>query len=356
MNTDFSIYRNLAASIADPAIQSRSGFGAFGKYTTLFERTHRLISRSSLLAPPNGGSHPYWPVDPDYFHYAIRKGHFNHAHFIRHLMTPEVYYPHCIWALFWALVKAEHNFASKFLPFWSHEERLTGHFISQVCERISEFETRWSELDSADAKTSWLDVWYADTATGNREKETGADLGLIVNGQYLGDSEFFKAARFQVKKVPASNTATIELDQTRALLRTDNLGFYLFYHGQDRSDWRRPPSVAPAIEFAHHVKNAEETVQSGKRLGKELGTQSVSDVDSESFDFAAFVTFALADPGSESGAMANSKNEAIRILMGGGPDGPPSRVAIISLGKPIDRREWLHALGEYVRLPKGDNE
>ena len=356
MNIDFAHYRSLAASIADPAIQSRAGFGSFGKYSTLFERTHRLVTRSSLLAPPNGATHPYWSIDPDFLRFAIRHGNANHAHFIRTLMTPDVYYPQCIWALFWAMAKAEHNFATKFLPFWSHEERLTGHFISQLCERISEFEGRWTELDSADAKKSWLDVWYADTATGNREKETGADLGLIVNGQYSGDREFFKAARFQVKKVPANNTATIDLDQTRALLRTENLGFYLFYHAQDRNEWRRPPSVAPAFEFANHVTNAEKAIQEGKRVGNKLGSQCVSNVDSESYDFAAFLTFALADPGSESGAMANSRDEAVRTLMGGGPGGPPSRVAIISLGKPIDRSEWQHALGEYVSLPRGDNE
>jgi hypothetical protein len=356
MNHDPTTYRNLAAAIADPAIQSRIGFGAFGKYSTLFERTHRLITKSSLLAPPNGA--PYWSIDPDFLHFAMRHGQFHHAHFIRHLMTPDVYYPQCIWALFWALAKAEHNFAIRFLPFWSHEERLTGHFISQLCERISEFECRWADLDSSETKKSWLDVWYADTATGNREKETGADLGLIINGQYAGDREFFKAARFQVKKVPSNNTAIIDLDQTQALLRTENLGYYLFYHAQDRNEWRRPPSVAPAHEFANHVRTAEEAIKEGKRLPKnqELGTQSVNNVDSESYDFAAFLTFALADPGSECGVMTQSKNESVRVLMNGGPGGPPSRVIVISLGKPIDRPEWLHALGEYVRIPKGENE
>jgi len=221
-----------------------------------------------------------WGIDPDYIHFAMRHGHYNHAHFIRSLASPELYHPQCIWAIFWALAKAEHEFAGRYLPFWSHEERLTGHFVSQVCERICEFEGRWSELAANDQKNSTLDVWYADTATGNREKDTGADLGLIVNGQYAGEGEFFKAARFQVKKVPSSGTATIDLDQTKALLRTENLGYYLFYHGQDRHDWRRPPSVAPATAFERHVKNAEEAGEQGKRLRKELGNQSVNNVDS----------------------------------------------------------------------------
>ena len=171
-------------------------------------------------------------------------------------------------------------------------------------------------------------MWYADTATGNREKDTGADLGIIINGQYAGDSEFFKAARFQAKKVPPSNSATIDLDQTKALLRTDGLGYYLFYHGQDRQEWRRPPSVAPATAFEQHVTNAEKAMEESKRLKKDLGIESASNVDNDSFDFSIFITFALADPGAESGVMARSKSEAVRILMGGGA---PSRLARRSL-------------------------
>lgn len=347
------IYSQIASSIANPAIQSRDGFGSFGKHRTLFERSHRLIARSCLLAPPLVEANPYWAFDPEYLHFALRHGNYNHAYFVRALTTPTAFEPACIWALFWALVKSEHEFSRKYLPFWSHEERLTGHFISQICERIEEFAMHWSALTHADPKASTLDIWYADTATGSREKETGADLGLIVHGQYLANREFFKVARFQVKKVPPSNTARIELNQTKALLRTPGLGHYLFYHGQDRQEFRRPPTVAPVSAFEQVLTNAEKTVAEGKTARKELGEESIQNVDNSAYDFAVFLTFAFADPSADHGAFARSKSEAVRVLMGGGP---PSRLAVISLGARVHPSEWLDKMGEYVRISAGDNQ
>lgn len=346
-------YAPLAAAIANPAMQSRVGFGTFRKHRQLFEQSHRLIARSSLLAPPDAAIHPMWPLDPEYLHFALRHGEYNHSHFFRYLTSPRVFQPRCVWALFWALVKSEHQFARRFLPFWSHEERLTGHFISQICERIDEFAVHWSSLAGDDPKRSWLDIWYADTATANLEKVTGADLGLIVHGQYAGDEEFYKVARFQVKKVPSSNTARIDLSQTKALLQSEGLGYYLFFHGQDRQDWRRPPTAAPASAFEPNLKRAEQARAEGKSARRELGEENIQNVDNSSFDFATFVTFAFADPAADFGAFARSKSEAVRLLMGGGP---PTRLAVISLGAPVQPTDWLHEMAEYIRIPRGDNE
>lgn len=355
MTPETDIHVQIASSIANRAIQSRDGFGSLRKHRTLFERSHGLITGSSLLAPSPVGANPYWAIDPEFLHFALRHGNYNynHAHLVRALTTPTAFEPACIWALFWAMVKSEHEFSRKYLPFWSHEERLTGHLISQICERSEEFAVHWSALTHADPKISTLDIWYADTATGNREKETGADLGLIVHGQYAGDAEFFKSARFQVKKVPPSNTARIDLNQTKALLRTPGLGYYLFYHGQDRQEFRRPTTVVPAAAFENNLKNAEKIVLEGKQSRKELGEDSIQNVDNYAYDFAVFLTFALADPSADYGAIARSKSEAVRVLMAGGP---PSRLAVISLGAPVEPREWLHEMGDFVSIPAGDNE
>lgn len=257
-------------------MQSRVGFGTFRKHRQVFEQSHRLIARSSLLAPPETAVHALWPLDPDYLHFALRHGEYNHSHFFRYLTSPRVFQPRCVWALFWALVKSEHQFANKFLPFWSHEERLTGHFISQICERIDEFAVHWSSLAGGDPKRSWLDVWYADTATGSLEKVTGADLGLIVHGQYAGDEEFFKVARFQVKKVPSSNTARIDLNQTKALLQSEGLGHYLFFTGKiakiggDHRRSRRPQRLSTISSRPNrHGLNPNQLVRnSAKRIFK----------------------------------------------------------------------------------------
>lgn len=352
-------YTPLASAIAASAIHSRVGFGAFRKYRTLFEGSHRLVAGSSLLAPPASMTHLFWTLYPEVIDFADRHGmhiphdEYIHPQFFQYLTSPNVFDPKCIWALFWALAKAEHNFAFEFLPFWSNEERLTGHFVSQVCERIKEFAVHWSSLCGNDPQRSYLDIWYADTATGNREKESGADLGLIVHGQYAGEDEFFKVARFQVKKVPSSNIARIDLNQTKALLRTEGLGYYLFFHGQDLQGWRRPPSVAPAYKFEYNLKQAEKALEEGKRSGQELGKKNIDYIDYGSYDFATFITFAFADPAADFGAFARSKPAAVQTLMG---DGPPSRLAVISLGAAVQPTDWLHELRDYVRIPKGDNE
>jgi hypothetical protein len=156
-----------------------------------------------------------------------------------------------------------------------------------------------------------------------------------------------------VKKVPSSNTARIDLNQTKALLQSEGVGHYLFFHGQDRQDWRRPPSVAPAPEFERYLKEAEEMRTEGKSLRKELGEENIQNVDNSSFDFATFITFALVDPTADFGAFARSKSAAVRLLMAGGP---PTRLAVISLGAPIQPADWMHELGEYVRIPRGDNQ
>ena len=348
----WDLYVQLASAIADPAIQSRVGFGTFRKFPRLFEKSLGLVAGSGLLAPSGTGAPWPWAMDPEFFHFAMRHGQYNHSHFLRHLKSPEVYAPACIWALFWALAKAEHRFSNKYLPFWSHEERLTGHFISQICERIEEFNVHWSSLIGTAGERSWLDVWYADTSAGNREKETGADLGLILHGQYASDDEFYKVARFQVKKVPSNNSARIDLSQTKALLRQDYVGHYLFFHAQDSQEWRRPPSVAPASEFQYRLEQAEKKLIEQKKEPKNLGDESIENVDGSSFDFATFITFGIADPAADFGAFARSKASAVRVLMSGGP---PSRLAVISLGEQIQPSEWLHEMEEYVRFPRGEN-
>lgn len=91
----------------------------------------------------------------------------------------------------------------------------------------------------------------------------------------------------------------------------------------------------------------------GKTARKELGEESIQNVDNSAYDFAVFLTFAFADPSADHGAFARSKSEAVRVLMGGGP---PSRLAVISLGARVHPSEWLDEMGEYVRIPVGDNQ
>ena len=82
--------------------------------------------------------------------------------------------------LFKAFVYAEIKFVNNFIPQNSHEERLTGHLVSEIANSLSivsetlkkqAFDLYQTEVD--------LNFDYADLSSNNQEKNTGADLGFI---------------------------------------------------------------------------------------------------------------------------------------------------------------------------------
>ena len=128
--------------------------------------------------------------DREMRHFFGRNMRSNPRVFIEELLaTPTSYNPKGVWALFWALAKAEHNFLHKYVPYWSHEERLTGHLVSQLIDRLEEFGDAWATLNESTEPKATCRIWYADTATGRREATTGADLGLIVQAKFRDQDE-----------------------------------------------------------------------------------------------------------------------------------------------------------------------
>ncbi|MDA0244997.1 MAG: hypothetical protein OT477_16390 [Chloroflexi bacterium] len=351
-------YVQTAKSILELALKSQTGFALFSQYEDLRQNTFNLCKKSTLLKDFN--AHDFCiktiiqSVQQD-LEESFRQVSFEEPKdpqppalkvlFNDYLENPNSYAPNCIWAFFWALAKAEHNFLKKHLPFWSHEERLTGHFVCQICERIEEFAKYWSELSDPSLKQTGLNVWYADTATAKREKHTGADLGLIIHGQYEGGNEFFRVARFQAKKVK-DGKATIDKKQTENLLKIPNLGYYLLYNGEKKQSLYRPLNVTvvpashePFYNFDSKTKEVNFLDKKGGRIWK------------NNYDFAMFLTFALADLSSKNpsdnnyGAVANSESEAMQILMGEERSQYPSRFLIISLNTSFDG--WGGVLRDY---------
>ncbi len=86
-----------------------------------------------------------------------------------------------------------------------------------------------------------------------------------------------------------------------------------------------PPSVAPATAFEYNLSQAEKALAEGKSPRKELGDENIQNFDNSSYDFATFITFALADPAADFGAFARSKSTAVRLLMDGGPPSSPAQ-------------------------------
>ncbi|MCC6739553.1 MAG: hypothetical protein IT452_10960 [Planctomycetia bacterium] len=260
------------------------------------------------------------------------------------LSQPSAFDPNPLWALFWAAVEAEGKFHELYVPYWSHEERLTGHLVSQLLERVEEFAPRWFALSSLSQQTErdGMRLAYFDTATASREKFTGADLGLVVHGD-LGGGEFYKVARLQAKKANARGRCRIDLDQVEVLLSAEGAGYFIFYHFADARQGSPTPTVCAATDFADDVGEAKKERGGSKR---ELGEKR-RDVANLGWDFATFLTFGLADPQSDVGAHANSAVEAARLVMAG--RGVPSRLAVLTLGA-RGRLDWSDVLREHIRV------
>jgi hypothetical protein len=290
-------------------------------------------------------------MDPEFWHFSSRRLRPDFRLFVRSLINPQAYDPQAIWALFWALAKAEHEFLYRYIPFWSHEERLTGHLVSQMVERLEEFHPHWRVLTASDHESK-CEIWYADTATARRESVTGADLGLVVHARFPNQEEFFKVARFQAKKADRSGKAAIDLNQVEALLRTAHLGYLLFYHPLDPKQWSLPPTVRPAATFSNEVqnarKNSDEPPHHRPRPG-DLPSISV-DTQGNGWDLAAFVTFALTDPGSEEGVLATTAEDAVGELMAHtvAPLPSPSRILVVTVGAGTSTVHWPGLFREYI--------
>ncbi|HAU37799.1 MAG TPA: hypothetical protein DCX07_08795 [Phycisphaerales bacterium] len=333
-----------AREIAEAPSRSRYGFGALRHYDDIFRHTLELVVESGVFArvgSPFGM--PEWFFDGPFFHRRFGRGYPHPSGFFVELLgSPGCFAPEPLWALFWAMAAAEHEFVTRFVPYWSHEERLTGHLVSLMVNRLETLASSWHELcaGSSDARESRCSIYYADTATARRESTTGADLGIIVHANLFGREEFFKVVRLQAKKVGASGQARIDLDQAKAMLGRKGLGYYMLYHAWEESGWNLAPTIVSASRFEDDIKKAQE-----QKSSRTLGEVS-AEGRSAGFDFASFITFALMDEGSEQGVLVRDPCSAGHVIMGGTP--APSRVLVITLGGSAVPIDWDDVFGEYV--------
>jgi hypothetical protein len=342
-------YVRLANDIAEEVSRGRAGFGALRHFSTICRDTVKLALKSGFFANKERQPFPLWLMDEEILYFHLKRAHPDHRYFIDQILaSPSSFDPSCLWALFWALAKAEHEFLFRYVPFWSNEERLTGHLISQMVERLTDFAPRWATLNgSPEAQAeNQCRIYYADTATARKESLTGADFGLVIQARLGRQPEYFKVARFQAKKAEKSGSARIDFDQVAALLNRPSVGYYIFYHYYDRKEWSLPPTVLPASHFKHRL----ETLRQEKAPVKtqSLGSESTN-AQETGYDFATFLTFALADPASEHGAYVLTAEEAVTEMMVTRPPlSPPSRVMVITLGENASVIDWNELLREYL--------
>ena len=340
----YESYIQLALNIGEQHTRSRAGFGAFRHFQSVCRSSVALALESAFFSDINRQPSPFHLLDEElFFDFLMRKGrprpNFRYF-FEKALANPASFNPSCLWALFWAVAKAEHDFLTRYIPYWSHEERLTGHLVSQL-----------AALDSANQlpDKTHCRIHYVDTATASREAITGADLGLIIQAQLPRQQEYFKAARFQAKKVSKSGSARIDLDQAEKLIAAKHYGYYLFYHPYISNEWSLPPTVSSAVQFNSHVNEARQNAP--KHPGATLGEKSV-DIDGGNFDFATFITFALADQASEHGTLASTAEEAVRLLTTNRGLPSLSRIVAVTLGARATEVDWDGLLIESIN--RGD--
>ncbi len=340
-------YIQIAADVCGDALRGRTGFGAFRHFEDLFRSSLKLALDSGFLVagPPVPWFHGH-PFHEDWLYEASRYGSGRRGVLQSLLGVPASYDPRPVWALFWALAKAEHEFLRRYVPFWSHEERLTGHLVSQIVERAEEFGVYWSALSSGITDRPECRLWYADTAAGRRERATGADLGVVVQGRFSGGAEFFKVARFQAKKLDRPGYLRVDLEQLEHLLLGENLGYYLLYHRLADGAWTLPPTVASAQGVKYGIEQQDRREK--PPLERDWGQGEAYLQDSYGvYDLAMFLTFGLADPAAEAGVLCAEAHCAVSALMAsGGP--PPTRLLVVTLGSGTTEVDWRDLLHEWT--------
>lgn len=131
---------------------------------------------------------------------------------------------------FRAFARAEVRLCTRFVPQRSHEERLTGHLVSEIEAALGLVTAAFRESSvSRYGVAQSLDFAYYDLSKGGKlEKTTGADLGLILTIDLPDLPRVVRFVAIQAKKVNSVN-ATIDAVQYDTLFKHFGHVAYMFY-------------------------------------------------------------------------------------------------------------------------------
>jgi hypothetical protein len=206
---------------------------------------------------------PFWLRDNpivDLYHRDLSLNKWNvGASLARQILNDETLFPSPLFQLlFKSFVVAEGKFIKNYIPQNSHEERLTGHLVSELENGLFILRDYFEEA----SKTIYgekipLNFYYADLSSNRQEKNTGADLGLIfyVN---LPDFQHIRIAAIQAKKAK-KKSAIIDIDQLNKIVDVyEDNAYYMFY---DMTLDRLSPMIrrASAIKYESKEKNDTKT-------------------------------------------------------------------------------------------------
>ena len=225
------------------------------------------------------------------------------------------------------LVAAEIRFASKYIPQNSHEERLTGHLLSESIFCLDLVKKEFIKICRRLFNTEFnLDFHYADVASNSNEAKSGADFGVILMADLPNSPKVIKAFKFQAKK--ANPSATIDIQQMKSLISGGDEGaFYLFYCMQNEKNVRNG-CLSPVVLNAHRCKNQMNT----KEKEQKTFTLSKDVIHKETVPFSAFLMLEGLSPDNNVGHRCNNLEEAARYIYSYEEYYSVSRVMVISVG------------------------
>lgn len=222
---------------------------------------------------------------------------------------------------FEAIARAEARFSLRFVPQNSHEERLTGNLVSEIEAALFLIRQSFVELSQKHyGEPREIDFLYYDLSRGGTiEKNTGADLAIVLTVDLPDLPRMVRSAAFQAKKVNGS--ATIPKEQYQTLIgQFGDAAEYLFYDMHHQTFL--PPMVLPASSFKDKAEKDPSTesfnvtldeVDNGLPLSLWLLTRmSQGFVGKSEYDF----------------------NSAVRRFIHQGQDG--GRLAVLSIGRAIN--------------------
>jgi len=165
-----------------------------------------------------------------------------------------------VWSLFWSLSQASIAIADRGRTA-THEPELNGAYMTLINEAIASFD---GVVDGTNFSTI-----IGDHATLGNEARTGADFGLIIEMERVGEKRYL-VTLLQAKRATSRRTSVHRAAGTSTqlgLLAATEMGAFLFYHAHGN-----PEGLGP-------------TTSDARRIAK--GDANSVDVVDEAVDFAA---------------------------------------------------------------------
>ena len=231
-----------------------------------------------------------------------------------------------------------------YVPQNSHEERLTGHLISELAGSLAIIQRRFMrEAEHLYGKPLGLQFYYADMSANRMEPHTGADFALILHLNLPDYGEHVRAIVCQAKKL--GSRARIETGQLDRLIAwADEGAYYCFY---DMNVAR----CAPLVVKAGSVKEG----LGGSPNRHSLARQHIIEEwpPGPCAPLSVFLVFRLLNMALDVGkSFTNLRAATKHVSQGPGGDGPgTSRILLVSLGGPSPQQDITSLAGLFPFRP-----